>query len=760
MRRTFFPPGRSGTTAAFKVGGLYLNDACAFDLQGPGVTASKRIARTKTVWFEGPPMIRPASNLTESYPQDFGGTVHVDTAAPLGTRYWRVSTSQGTTPLKKFVVGELPEIVEDEIDGEPIPTAVSLPVTINGRISPREDVDLWTFSAAAGDVVSCDVFAARIGSPLDAHLEVHGPDGQLIAENATTPGPDAGLRFKAPFDGRYELRICDTEFRGNQDFVYRLTLTRGPVIDGAYPLGGRRNTPIDLHVFGANLSSDLLHVTLPDHDTSPFVLRPQIGRDTWGELRLETNDLPEYVEETARSAAGGAHLATLPAVLNGRILRPGEADLWQVTAHKGQQFLLDLRAGRLGSLLDSVLTILDATGKRLASCDDMSPGETDSRLTWKVPADGTYCIRVEDRLPTRGGPQYTYRLDIEPTTVVPDFHLKLATDAVNVERGHEARLTVTADRSGGFNGPIALSIEGLPTGVQATVPNIAAGASKVETVLKADAKARVATTEIHIRGEAVLGGKKLARVAVLPTDPRDPPIDHVAVAVAVPTPFKFTASYDQAYTPRGSVQVRHYHLERNGFAGPLQIRVADKQVRYKQGVSGPTVVVPAGADQFDYPLTLAPFMEILRTSRTNVMATGIITDADGSAHPVTYTTEHQDEQIVAVVSPGRINLTLDPASVEAEPGKLVIVNVQLNRDKGLAGDVRCELVCPRHIVGVTAAPIVIAAGQNAGTLRFNFADSAVGPFNMPLTIRATTIDSRGYPVLAEAPLSIAAPRSR
>ncbi len=374
-------------------------------------------------------------------------------------------------------------------------------------------------------------------------------------------------------------------------------------------------------------------------------------------------------------------------MLNGRILRPGEADLWQVTAHKGQQFLLDLRAGRLGSLLDSVLTILDATGKRLESCDDMSPGETDSRLTWKVPADGTYCIRVEDRLPTRGGPQYTYRLDIEPAASVPDFHLKLATDTVNVERGHEARFTVTADHSGGFNGPIAFSIEGLPTGVRATVPNISAGASKAEVVLKADAKARVATAEIRIRGEAVLGGKKVVRVAALSTDPRDPPIDHVAVAVAVPTPFKFTTSYDQAYT-RAGLSRCGITISSNGFAGPLQIRVADKQVRYKQGVSGPTMVVPAGADHFDYPLTLAPFMEILRTSRTNVMATGIITDVDGSAHPVTYTTEHQDEQIVAVVSPGRINLTFDPASVEADPGKPVIVNVQLNRDKALAGDVR------------------------------------------------------------------------
>ena len=106
-----FPAGaQRGTTASFKVGGLYLNDACAFDLEGPGVTASKRIARTKTIWFEGPPMARPASNLAESYPQDFAGTVQVEATAPLGTRYWRVSTSQGTTPLKKFVVGEFPKL--------------------------------------------------------------------------------------------------------------------------------------------------------------------------------------------------------------------------------------------------------------------------------------------------------------------------------------------------------------------------------------------------------------------------------------------------------------------------------------------------------------------------------------------------------------------------------------------------------------------------------------------------------------------------
>ena len=384
-------------------------------------------------------------------------------------------------------------------------------------------------------------------------------------------GPRRRSSLQGTADGRYELRICDTEFRGNQDFVYRLTLTRGPVIDGAYPLGGRRTQPVDLHLFGANLSTDRLHVTLPNRESSPFVLHPQIGRDTWGELRLETNDVPEYVEETARPAGGGAHLATLPAVLNGRILRPGEADLWQVTAHKGEQFLLDLRAGRLGSLLDSVLTILDANGKRLATCDDMSPGETDSRLSWKVPADGMYCIRVEDRLPTRGGPQYTYRLDIEPATSVPDFHFKLATDTVNVERGHEARFTVTADRSGGFNGPIALDRGATDRGAgDGSQHRGRCFKSRDRSQSRREGTRRDDGNSYSRRSRS--GRKEGGPHRRVPTDPRDPLIDHVAVAVAVPTPFKFTASYDQAYTPRGSVQVRHYHLERTA-----------SQVRSKSG---------------------------------------------------------------------------------------------------------------------------------------------------------------------------------
>ena len=53
------------------------------------------------------------------------------------------------------MVGDMPEIVEQEIDGDTVPVAVQLPVTINGRIFPRENVDAWTFPARAGQTFTC-----------------------------------------------------------------------------------------------------------------------------------------------------------------------------------------------------------------------------------------------------------------------------------------------------------------------------------------------------------------------------------------------------------------------------------------------------------------------------------------------------------------------------------------------------------------------------------------------------------------------------
>src|SRR5437879_4638339 len=124
-----FPAGaQRGTKVNVRVGGLFLYQKCGFEMLGLGITAPSQLTSTKTTWFEGPILPLPDSQRQEDYPRDMAGTIAVSTDAPLGVRYWRLWTSQGATASMKFIVGDLPEIVEGEIDGDPIPVPVKLPV--------------------------------------------------------------------------------------------------------------------------------------------------------------------------------------------------------------------------------------------------------------------------------------------------------------------------------------------------------------------------------------------------------------------------------------------------------------------------------------------------------------------------------------------------------------------------------------------------------------------------------------------------------
>jgi len=146
-----FPAGgQRGTSVKVKVGGLFLYDKCRWELLGAGVTANKELKRIPTVWFEGPLLPLPDSQRAEDYPKDMAGEIAIAQDAALGLRYARLWNSQGATPSLQFMVGDLPEIVEDEIDGDPVPVRVNLPLTINGRIFPRGNIDIWSFEAKQG----------------------------------------------------------------------------------------------------------------------------------------------------------------------------------------------------------------------------------------------------------------------------------------------------------------------------------------------------------------------------------------------------------------------------------------------------------------------------------------------------------------------------------------------------------------------------------------------------------------------------------
>lgn len=747
-----FPAGgQRGTTVQVRIGALNLLDQGKFLLDGEGIKAESIVQQIETRWFEGPLIRQPDSQRKEDYPKDYANTLTIDRDAPLGPRVWRLSNSQGVTLSKKFIVGSLPEIVEDEIDGNPIPTPVTLPVTINGRIYPREDIDIWTCELKAGQTVTCEVNAARLGSPLDSRLEVRGPDGRRIAENGDALGLDSKLRFTAPQDGQYAFHIHDVNFGGLQDYVYRLTITTGPWLDAVYPLGGQRGQTVKLQYQGVGLPAEPIAVDLPNEDRDTIWHHAQVAGQPTNGVLFDLSDLPEYLEnETAHS---DPQAVELPTVLNGRISKADEVDAWKFAAKKGEEWTFDVKASRLGSPLDGVLTLFNAEGKQIAQADDQPKGQTDPLLKAKIPADGEYVLKIQDRFASRGGPRFAYRIGCTASEDSPGFEITLPADAFTLTRGTDLKIKLDITRTGGLSEPIELKFDGLPEGITATDTTVPKNKTKAQITLQAADKIPVALHRVKLRGEAQREGQTITRTAEFASGSGDESQREFWLAVAIPTPFQFTAEFASKYSNRGSMFSRRYQLDRGGFEGPLEIRLADVQARHLQGVTAEPITLDPQATEFEYVISLPPWMEVGRTSRTCLMAIGTVTDFDGSKHQVCYSSTAQNDQMIILTDPERLGLRLAQTAVRMAPQSQIELPVEVQRGVGLSGAVRVDLVWPVHFQGISAEAITIPADQSRGTLTLKFGREP-GPFNQLATVRARILDEDQRPVTAEAKLEI------
>lgn len=751
-----FPAGgQRGTEVSFKVGGHYLHEGCPFEMTGPGVSASARIERTETVWFEGPLIPQPASQRKEDYPKDYLGSVRIAGDSPLGIRRWRVNTSQGVTSRMKFVVGDLPELVEEEIDGDPIPTSVQLPVTINGRIFPREDVDVWTFEAKAGERISCEVNAARIGSPLDSRLEIRSPDGKVLTENVDALGIDSFAQFVAPKAGVYECRIHDIEFGGLQHYVYRLTIRKGPYLESVYPLGGQRGDTVAVQLAGSGLPATPATVAVPKDADRQFNLSlPDVASN---HVKLVTSDLPEHLETEPNDAADAvtaeAVSVTSGMVFNGRIDKPGDIDLFHFSAEAGKTLLLEVQSSRLGTPLDSILSVLSSDGKQLKTNDDLAGGIPDSRLVWKVPDGESFFVQIRDQFDHQGGSRFAYRISVEEFSE-QHFTLKLPVDTVNIEQGAETKLKIGVDRSFGFKGEVELSVEGLPDGVTAEAVKIAKNRQDAQLVIKVDESAKPQIADLKVIGKTLDVEPEQKQEAAFAATAGNQPVAGLTLGVAIKTPFRIYSPFETRYASRGTTYTRHYHIDRGGFEGPIEIEPADRQVRHLQGVTGDKVVVPAGDSEFDYTVSLPPWMEIGRTSRFCLMGSAFVEDEAGIKHRVSFSSHAQDDQVIILVDPVRISLQLPSSTFVMNRGGSIEIPVKVVRGTGLAGDVRVHVSAPPHIKGWSAEPFVVAAKDDAGLLKLQVDKNSNDVFNAPLIVNATIKDASGKPIRTESRVHI------
>lgn len=115
-------------------------------------------------------------------------------------------------------------ILDNEKNGTPgTAQEVKLPCDVAGRIAKKGERHWYSFDAKKGAVWTLELFAERIGSPVDAFFVVADAAGKTIAELDDGPDPlspnqfytkgddPARYRFVAPADGTYKVMVSTRE---------------------------------------------------------------------------------------------------------------------------------------------------------------------------------------------------------------------------------------------------------------------------------------------------------------------------------------------------------------------------------------------------------------------------------------------------------------------------------------------------------------------------------------------------------------------
>lgn len=467
--------------------------------------------------------------------------ITIDRAAAPGDRELRLQTSLGLTNPVVFQVGAWREAREVELGDGPLAgllmpePPLELPVLLNGQIMPG-DVDRFRFRGRKGQRLVIETSARRLVPYLadavpgwfQATLTLRDSAGaELAFVDDYRFCPDPVLFWVVPEDGEYELEIRDSLYRGREDFVYRIALGERPFVTSIFPLGCRTGQKRFVAVEGWNVAKDRLYLDPPTEEEVGILQKPlQRGQALSNVVLYEVSPLHARTEAEPNDSLTQAQRVPLPQVIDGRIDRPGDMDLFRCKGRGGEEIVAEVTSRRLHSPVDSLLRLLDADGTVLAWNDDhehtdgflhtaagLLTHEADSYLRATLPRDGEYFIQITDAQ-SQGGEDHAYRLRIGPPQ--PDFELRVTPSSVTLRGEFAAPLRLYALRKDGFNGPIEVMLINAASGLVLSGSTIPAGRDSVRTTLSGSGRVE-GPISLRLEGRAWVAAREVRR-AVVPAE--------------------------------------------------------------------------------------------------------------------------------------------------------------------------------------------------------------------------------------------------
>ena len=467
--------------------------------------------------------------------------VTVDRRAAPGDREIRLGTQQGLTNPMCFQVGVLPEVREQEPNDPeafaylPKETPVNLPALLNGQIMPG-DIDRFRFRAKQGQQLVIEAYARHLVPFLadavpgwfQATLALYDAKGKEVAfADDYLFHPDPVLFYEVPEEGEYELEIRDSIYRGREDFVYRVAVGELPFITQAFPLGGRTGAKAVAAIDGWNLRRKGLWLDTDAGDESVRQIALNRNRRLSNEVTYAVDTLPERKESEPNDDVANAQEVGLPRIVNGRIERPGDVDVFAFEGRSGEEVVAQVQSRRLHSPLDSLLRLTDASGTVLEWNDDYVQKDghlhtdmgflthhADSYLSAELPTSGTYYVHVADAQ-NHGGEAYGYRLRVAPPQ--PDFALRITPSSLSMIAGRMAPFTVHALRKDGFDGEIRVILKDAPPGFALSGGRIPKGRDRVRMTMTAPRQGLDAPVALQLEGRARIDATMVIR-PVAPSD--------------------------------------------------------------------------------------------------------------------------------------------------------------------------------------------------------------------------------------------------